>query len=329
MRIFEPVKINKMTAKNKIMMPPCVLFGINVPDGEVGDFRLEHYEERAKQGVGTVVVEAAAVNKDYLITRGQVGIWDDAQIAGLSELAERINKHGAISVIQIQHAGGKPLKEVNDSPIGPSAMEYAGHNMREASKAELEQVCEQFIAAAVRAKKAGFHGVEIHNAHGYLLTQMVSPLINKREDEYGGTPEKRMKLSLDILKGIRKACGDDFIIGVRFGANEPDYNDGVFIAQKYEEKYLKLTEVCDEQVRKTLAGIYYSWARMRFAMGITDDCYDFDFYFEKLSKCFPNPVDPGNYTSPSPGAWICMVGSSRKGALQEFIAALERTVSHL
>lgn len=235
MRIFEPLRINKMSAKNRIMMPPLVIFGLKIPDGEVGDFRLEHYEDRAKDGIGTIVVEAAAVDKDYIIARGQVGIWDDSQIAGLAELAGRINKHGAISVIQIQHAGGKPLKEANANPFGPSAMEYAGHNMREASKAELEQVCEQFIAAAVRAKKAGFHGVEIHNAHGYLLTQMVSPLINTREDEYGGTPEKRMKLSLDILKGIRSACGEDFIIGVRFGANEPSYEDGVFIAQKYEE----------------------------------------------------------------------------------------------
>jgi 2,4-dienoyl-CoA reductase-like NADH-dependent reductase (Old Yellow Enzyme family) len=114
-------------------------------------------------------------------------------------------------------------------------MEYAGNNMREASKAELEQICIQFISAAARAKKAGFHGVEIHNAHGYLLTQMVSPLINKREDKYGGTPKKRMKLSLDILKGIRRECGDDFIIGARFGVNEPDYADGVFIAKLYEE----------------------------------------------------------------------------------------------
>ena len=235
MRIFEPIAINKMQAKNRIMMPPLVVFGLTIPDGEVGEFRLEHYEQRAKSGVGTIVVEAAAVDKDYIITRGQIGIWEDSQIAELADLAERINKHGSISVIQIQHAGGKPLKEINASPFGPSTMEYAGNNMREATKAELENVCEQFIAAALRAKKAGFHGVEIHNAHGYLLTQMVSPLINKREDEYGGTPERRMKLSLDILKGIRSACGDDFIIGVRFGANEPSYEDGVFIARQYDE----------------------------------------------------------------------------------------------
>jgi 2,4-dienoyl-CoA reductase-like NADH-dependent reductase (Old Yellow Enzyme family) len=216
------------------MFPPLVLFGLPVPDGEIGSFRMEHYEERAKHNVGTIVVEAAAVSRDYAITHGQIGIWSDEHIAELSELAGRINKHGAISVIQLQHAGGKPLKELNENPFGPSAMKYVGHDMREASKAELENACGEFITAAARAKKAGFHGVEIHNAHGYLLTQMVSPLINKREDKYGGSPENRMKLPLDILKGIRRECGEDFIIGVRFGVNEPSYDDGIFIAQTYE-----------------------------------------------------------------------------------------------
>ena len=244
MRIFEPFKMNKTTAENRIMMPPLLIFGLDVPDGEVGDFRLEHYEARARDGIGTIVVEAAIVDKNYLIAKGQIGIWDNSQIPGLAELAERINKHGAVSIIQLQHAGGKALPEINAEPFGPSDMEYAGRRMREASKAELEDVCEKFGEAAVRAKKAGFHGVEIHNAHGYLLTQMVSPLINKRTDDYGGTPEKRMKLPLDILKNIRGSCGDDFIIGVRFGANEPDYKDGVFIARAYEDNgidYLSAT----------------------------------------------------------------------------------------
>lgn len=239
MRIFEPLKINKIQAKNRIMFPPVVIFGLEVKDGikdgEIGGFRMKHYEEIAKSGVGTIVVEAAAVNKDYIITPGQIGIWDDKFIGGLSGLAENINKHGAVSVIQLQHAGGKPYKEINANPFGPSEMEYAGHNMREASEQELENACSEFITASVRAKKAGFNGVEIHNAHGYLLTQMVSPLINKRDDEYGGTPEKRMKLAVDIHKGIRRECGDDFIIGVRFGVNEPGYDDGVFIAKTYED----------------------------------------------------------------------------------------------
>lgn len=235
MKIFESIKINKHTAKNRIMLPPVVVFGLETRDGEVGGFRMDHYEGFAKNNVGVIVVEAVAVNKDYIITPCQIGAYDDKFIPELSELADRIRKHGSIAVAQIQHAGGKPYAPINENPFGPSEMDYNGHKMRSASVAELEGACDDFIKAAVRLKKAGFDGAEIHNAHGYLLTQMCSPLINKRDDDYGGTPEKRMKLSLDILKGIRRECGDDFIIGVRFGANEPSYENGIAIAKMYED----------------------------------------------------------------------------------------------
>lgn len=235
MKIFESIKINKYTAKNRIMLPPVVLFGVDTKDGEVGGFRMEHYESFAKNNVGTVVVEAVAVNKDYIITPCQIGAYDDKFVPELSLLAEKIKKRGSIAVAQIQHAGGKPYAPINENPFGPSDMNYIGHKMRKATVSELEEACEDFIKAAVRLKKAGFDGAEIHNAHGYLLTQMCSPLINTRDDDYGGTQEKRMKLSLDILKGIRQECGGNFIIGVRFGANEPSYEDGIAIAKMYED----------------------------------------------------------------------------------------------
>ena len=235
MKLFSKIKINKKEANNRLMMPSMVVFGLDTRDGEIGEFRLNHYEARAKDGIGTIIVEAAAVSRDYAITPCQIGIWDDSFIGGLSELAERIKKYGSIAIIQLQHAGGKPHKDINPNPFGPSEMEYVGHNMREASADELRNACDEFVAAAVRAKKAGFDGIEIHNAHGYLLTQMASPLLNKRTDEYGGTPEKRMKLSIDILKGIRAECGEDFIIGARFGSNEPSYAEGVVNAKIYEQ----------------------------------------------------------------------------------------------
>ena len=232
--IFQPVKIGTKTAKNRIMMPPLVYFGLDVSGGAVGGVRLEHYEQRARDGVGTIVVEAAAVDRDYIITPCQIGAWDDSNIAELSELAGRVKRHGSLCVIQLQHAGGKPYAPVNANPFGPSAGEYLGHNMREATVWELERVVEQYVESALRMREAGFDGIEIHNAHGYLLTQMASPLLNRRGDEYGGAIERRMKLSLDILRAVREACGADFIIGTRFGANEPTYAEGIEIAKLYE-----------------------------------------------------------------------------------------------
>ena len=236
MKLLEHIKIGSKSAANRIMMPPLVIFGTGTSNGEIGDYRMRHYEQRAKDGVGTIVVEATAVQKDYLITESQIGVWSDGHVPGLKDLASRIHKYPVISVVQLQHSGGrgKPAQG-KGIPFGPSSGEFDKGIMREATIEELESVCVSFAEAALRIQEAGFDGVEIHNAHGYLLTQMVSPLINKRSDKYGGELENRMKLSIDILSGIRKACGQNFIIGVRLGANEPTYDDGIKIAQIFEK----------------------------------------------------------------------------------------------
>ena len=235
MKLFESIKIGKKTAQNRIMMPPCVVIGTGSTDGSIGEFRMKHYEQRAKDGVGTIVVEAAAVQEDYRRFPCQIGLWSDKHLPEMKELADRIHQYPAVSTVQIYHAGGQTMIGPNTKiRFGPSAGKYDNGEMREATVDELEEVCESFVAAALRAQQAGFDGVEIHNAHGNLLTQMVSPLINKRTDAYGGALEGRMKLSLDILKGIRQACGNDFIVGVRIGGNEPSYEDGIEIARRYE-----------------------------------------------------------------------------------------------
>ena len=236
MKLFEPIKIGKKTAENRMMMPPCVILGTRTTNGRIGEFRIKHYEQRAKDGVGTIVIEAGAVQEDYRRFPDQVGIWSDNHIPEMKELAKRIHQYPVICTVQIYHAGGQTMvSQNNEIRFGPSAGKYDNGEMREATAEELEGVCESFIASALRVQEAGFDGVEIHNAHGNLLTQMVSPLINKRTDTYGGALESRMKLSMDILRGIRKACGNDFLIGTRIGANEPSYENGIKIARMYEE----------------------------------------------------------------------------------------------
>jgi len=236
MKLFEPIKIGGKTALNRIMMPPCVVIGTGTVNGTIGEFRMRHYEQRAKDGVGIIVIEAAAVQEEYGRFPCQIGIWSDKHIPEMKELADRIHQYPSLCTVQLYHAGGQTMIPYNNViRFGPSAGDYDGGVMREATVHELEGVCESFITAAIRIREAGFDGVEIHNAHGTLLTQMVSPLLNKRTDVYGGELENRMKLSLDILKGIRKACGSGFIIGVRMGANEPTYENGIQIARMLEE----------------------------------------------------------------------------------------------
>jgi len=237
MKLFEPINIRNKTAANRIMMAPCVVFGAGTENGDVGEFRMNHYGQRAKDGVGTIVIEAVAVQEKCLGSiPALIGAWSDEHIPQLKKLADRIQKYPVISIVQIMHRGARRtgLKD-NEIPFGPSAgiLDNAT-TMREATIEELEGVRDSFITAAVRVQKAGFDGVELHNAHGFFLTQMVSGIINKRTDEYGGTLDKRIKLPLDILNGIREACGTNFIIGVRVGANEPTYDDGIQIAKIYE-----------------------------------------------------------------------------------------------
>ncbi|MCL2806278.1 MAG: LuxR C-terminal-related transcriptional regulator [Treponema sp.] len=175
--------------------------------------------------------------------------------------------------------------------------------------------------------------------NGYFLDALAYFEINKDYNSIASVfPDLPVQIPPDIAKytaailerapaKVFETTGYLAAIHLRSYVSQGQIKKAIELAEFYEAKYLELPE--HSEIKNTLAGIYYSWARMRFAKGLTDDIYDFDKYFEKLSKCFPTPVDPGNYISPSPGAWICIVGSERKGAPEEFIAALKRTVAHL
>lgn len=244
-KLFEPIKIGSKIAINRIMMPSVLLYKAGTKDGAIGDFRMAHYEKLAQRGVGMLVVEATAVQEDYRLAESQLGIWSDDFIDGFKKLESIIHKYPVVTVVQLQHCGGRRrYGNEKGTPIGPSTGEYDKCCMREATVAELEGICKSYIDAALRLKEAGFDGVELHSGHGHLLTQMLSPLVNKRNDEYGGTTEKRMKLSIDIVQGIRKACGNNFLIGIRLGVNEPTYDDGIANAKIYEKNGVDYINLC-------------------------------------------------------------------------------------
>lgn len=235
MTIFSPVNIGKLTVRNRIMYPPLVIFGLDTSDGAVGQQRIAHYRRLAENGVGTIVVEAAAIRSDCGLALCQVGIWDDKHIPELSELAKGINDNGAASFIQLQHCGGKTIPELSSDKIGPSSMEFNGSTMREATIYEISEIVRNFADAAYRAKLAGFSGVEIHAAHGYLLTQFHNPLINTRTDAYGGSTANRARITLEVLAAIKAKCGQDYPVGIRLGISEPDYAEGTAIAKLLDD----------------------------------------------------------------------------------------------
>ncbi|MCX6245528.1 MAG: NADH:flavin oxidoreductase [Bacteroidetes bacterium] len=231
--LFSEYPLKIFTIKNRIVFPPVVCFHYSGDDGIVNERNIAHYTARAEGGPGIIVTEATAVWKDGRLAPFQLGIWSDEHIPGLSRIAETVKKNGVLSLIQIHHAGLITPPSVSGSPAGPSPDEKKPGS-RSLSVDEIRIIRDAFITGALRAKKAGFDGIELHGAHGYLLNQFASSFFNKREDEYGGDLYGRLKLATEIIRGIRAVCGEDFIIDYRLGANTPTLEDGIEVAKYLE-----------------------------------------------------------------------------------------------
>ena len=206
--------------------------------------RLINFYVRRASGLGLVIVEHAYVSLFGKLSPKQLGIYDDALIGGFEKLAKAIHEVNTPVVLQITHAGGVANKKViNAEPAGPSASGKA----RELKENEMEAIADEFVVATMRAIKAGFDGVEIHGAHGYLLNQFFSPLMNKREDEYGGSLENRMRFPLFVAEKVREKLNGNLLL-YRIGADDLAPNgtrieDSVVFAQKLEHAGVDIIDV--------------------------------------------------------------------------------------
>ena len=200
--------------KNRFMLAPLTNQQSHA-DGLLSADEIRWLSMRAEGGFGLTMTAAAQIDSHGIGFPGQLGCYDDAHLPGLRELAANINAAGSHSVVQLHHAGMRTPHELieGQQPVCPSDNEEFG--ARAMTLAEVEQARDNFIAAAVRCEAAGFLGVEVHGAHGYLLCQFLSAEINKRDDRYGGNLENRARLTFEIIDGIRAACGDDFSVGLR------------------------------------------------------------------------------------------------------------------
>jgi len=201
------------TMKNKFMLAPLTNTQSH-SDGTLSEAEFKWLELRAKGQFGLVMTCASHVQKNGQGFPGQLGIYSDAHLPGHTRLASALKSHGSLAVIQLHHAGMRSPKDlINDTPVCPS--DHEKHGARALSLADIAQLKTDFIQAAIRAKACGYDGVEVHGAHGYILTQFLSSEINKRTDAYGGSLENRSRLLFEIVHGIREACGKEFLLGVR------------------------------------------------------------------------------------------------------------------
>lgn len=199
--------------KNRFMLAPLTNTQ-SYENGELSDEELKWLTMRAEGGFGFVMTCASHVQEVGKGFSGQLGIFNDSLNEGHIRLTTAIKKEGSLAVVQLHHAGMRSPSELLDQkPVCPS--DNSENNARALSVVEVKQLRDDFIAAAVRAKKCGYDGVEVHGAHGYILTQFLSSEINKRTDEYGGSLENRARLLFEIVDTIRAKCGKSFLLGVR------------------------------------------------------------------------------------------------------------------
>ncbi|HEY8926948.1 MAG TPA: NADH:flavin oxidoreductase/NADH oxidase [Polyangia bacterium] len=235
--LFAPLAIREVTFRNRIAVSPMCQYSSQ--DGLANDWHLVHLGSRAVGGAGLVMTEATAVEARGRISPADLGIWADEHVAGLARLTSFIKQQGAVPGIQLAHAGRKantarpwdgggalPIEAPGWQPVAPSADPFRPGDPTPMAldHADLRAIVGAFAAAARRALQAGFEVIEVHAAHGYLLHQFLSPLSNRRTDEYGGTLDNRLRLTLEVIEAVREVWPPALPLLLRVSAQ--DWADG-------------------------------------------------------------------------------------------------------
>lgn len=224
MNSLKEFKIKNMTLKNRIVMPPMCMYSAD-EDGKVKDFHETHYISRAVGGVGLIIIEATAVTPNGRISSNDLGLWSDDHIERLKSIVDKAKVYGSKMGIQLAHAGRK-CQSNDNFIVGPSPIRYSEDYRipRELDKEGIKKIVGQFKDATKRADLAGFDTIELHGAHGYLINEFLSPLSNKRRDEYGGSRENRVRFLKEILSEVKEVWPKEKPIILRVSAD--DYTEG-------------------------------------------------------------------------------------------------------
>ena len=221
-KLFSPFSIKTINLKNRIVMPPLASFLIG-DDGSITDETIEHYRRRAAGGPAMVIMEACAVSPEGIVSPHQPVIYDDLYIDGLSKIAAAIKKEGAAPALQIHHGGRQTSsKVIHRKPLAPSPLPCPAirGDVEPLTIDGIQNLVDQFAAAAVRGHQAGFELIEIHGAHGYLVNQFLSKFSNIREDQYGGDVAGRTRFAREIVEEIRKRLGNSLPVSFKISAEE-------------------------------------------------------------------------------------------------------------
>jgi len=246
-KLFEPITVRGATARNRIWIAPMCQYSCEKQDGVPNNWHLVHLGSRAVGGAAVIIAEATAIRPDGRISPWDTGIWNDEQVEAWKPINDFIRAHGALSAIQLAHAGRKasiyrswtgdgavPTDVGGWQPVSSTSEPFPEYNTpHKLTTGEVYELIDQWVEAAVRSVAAGFDMIEIHAAHGYLVHQFLSPLTNQRSDEFGGSPENRARFLVEMTKRMRAAIGDQHPILIRFSAT--DYHPDGFTVEQCAE----------------------------------------------------------------------------------------------
>jgi anthraniloyl-CoA monooxygenase len=290
--MFTPFKLRGMTLSNRVVVSPMCTY--SATDGLPDDFHFQHYTARGLGGAALVMTEMTCISADARITPGCAGIWTDEQTLAWKRIVSFVHANSTAKMaMQIGHAGRKgstklawdgidqPLTEGNWPLIAPSALSYvtgASQVPREMTRADMDTVKADFVAAAQRAESAGFDMIEFHAAHGYLLSSFISPLTNQRSDEYGGNLENRCRYPLEVFKAMRAVWPADKPMSVRISAHDwvpggttPD--DAAEVSRLFKDAGADIIHVSSGQVSKDEKPVYGRMFQVPFSDKIRNELH--------------------------------------------------------
>lgn len=258
--LFSPLQLKSVTLKNRIAVSPMCQY--SAEDGFANDWHFVHLGSRAVGGAGLIIMEATAVSPEGRISPADLGLWKDEQIAPLGRITDFIHQQGSVACIQLAHAGYKAssaapwngglLVQPSDGgwqTVSPSEVLLSDKKTysKVLSIQEIQRIIKAFQSSAKRAIEAGFKIIEIHAAHGYLINEFLSPLGNKRTDEYGGSFENRTRFLMEIIDAVQEVIAEDFPLFVRISAtdwveNGWTINDSVQLAELLKNKNIDLVD---------------------------------------------------------------------------------------
>jgi anthraniloyl-CoA monooxygenase len=287
--MFQPYRIGGLELKNRIVVSPMDMY--SATDGVPGNFHLVHLGSKALGGAGLVMTEMVCVSESGRITPGCSGLYTEAQQESWREIVDFVHDRSTAAIgVQLGHSGRKgstklmwegidePLPDGGWEPVGPSALPYGPGSPapREISRAEMEEVRDEFVAAATRAAAAGFDLLELHCAHGYLLSSFISPLTNRRTDQYGGSLENRCRYPLRVFRAMRAVWPAEKPMSVRISAHDwveggiaPD--DAVRIARLFKDAGADMIDCSSGQVSKQEKPVFGRMYQTPFADRIRNE----------------------------------------------------------